>query len=221
MSELVSAFYDRFLLRDVFGKAVPGATFLLALAAEGQWGEIAAALSQVTSFDLPTQLLLLGLAWVAGVGIQEAGHRFLSLLPGSLFGGLWPDQYDDDDRRRRYTLRRWVLLGISDEPERKRRVDAAERLVVMKEAANNEGMALLLSLAPAVLFPATSRGTEALDCWLLGVLAGVGLGLVWVGSRFKARQFDYWELLAEEAGWSGQLGELDHQDGRSELSSPS
>lgn len=125
MSELVSAFYDRFLLRDVFGKAVPGATFLLALAAEGQWAELQAVLYQLDSFDLPTLLLLLGFAWIAGVGVQEAGH---------LLWGLWPDHYDGNDRRRRYTLRRWVLREVSDESgsERRRRVDAAERLVVMK-----------------------------------------------------------------------------------------
>lgn len=74
MKELVEALYSRFLLRDVFGKIVPG-TILLSGLLLGVFG-FAALLNVLKQLPVPTWPLLYGAAWLGGFAIQQVPHVF-------------------------------------------------------------------------------------------------------------------------------------------------
>lgn len=66
---LVDALYSRFMLRDVFGKVVPGAIAILAYALGG--GEPRDILKFLSDVPLVAWLFLYGLAWLAGFAVQQ------------------------------------------------------------------------------------------------------------------------------------------------------
>lgn len=190
LGDLADALYDRFLLRDLFGKAVPGATLLMAVASGGQWKQVGNALEGLTALDLPTQLLLLGLAWAIGVMIQEVGHWAAQFPIVSLFSSrLWPEKYDHNTAR--YELRQRVLDAQGND---------AERLVVLKEATGNLCFSLVIS---AFVVLVATCGASAWEEWSQKVLVLCLLVGAFASSRvagvFRERQFDYWEQLSGRA----------------------
>lgn len=195
LGSLVNAFYDRFLLRDLFGKAVPGSVVLLTVATEGKWEYLGDTLWQLTELDLATQLPLLGMAWVVGLAVQELSHGLASSC--SLFSWigtrLWPERYDCN--KKRYTLRRQVKTEgwEGNEENQQPKAPDAERAVVLKESTGNTSMALVISVVTVLLYGWFGEGVPK---GTVIALVASALLLGYASKVYRGRQFDYWELLA-------------------------
>lgn len=187
LGDLFDAFYDRFLLRDLFGKAVPGSVVLLTLATEGRWEELGNTLWQLSELDLATQLLLLGVAWIVGLAVQELSHRLArSFPPLSWIGSrLWPERYDCN--KKRYALREGLKENDSDPSD-------AERLAVLKESTGTTSLAVLISLA--MVFVSQGKPASKVESATVVALAVAALMLRYATEQYRKRQFDYWEFLA-------------------------
>jgi len=137
LSELFDALYSRFLLRDVFAKIIPGALALLAIGL--WWGGPAVNLSWLAGLDrLWVWLLLFGLSWPLGLGIQRLGEviHFVRYFPPSL-------QRNILEYNAQFLFAVSEQLSTSYNVQHRRRI---ERFEIVKESTGNTATALLLVL---------------------------------------------------------------------------
>ena len=140
LAKLFDSFYNRFILRDVFGKIVPGFILLSGIVlAFSSPEKIYAAMkpflfktsaAELNSVSLWVILLSsLGIGWLAGLGIERLGE-----IAGILV-----------DPPRKLTEQRWLNLIIffdRDTMEKPYERSQRERMVVIKEACGNASVAL-------------------------------------------------------------------------------
>src|SRR5690349_10181910 len=121
---LVGALYRQFLLRDVFGKIVPGSLVVAYLSRtvmdRAPWADPS------TVFTI----LFIGFAWIVGMGIQLASQRVR-------ISADYPRSFEDLRRRFDFTVN-FHRLAPEDDYE----ATNVERLVVIKEATGNTAGAL-------------------------------------------------------------------------------
>lgn len=130
LQALLSSFYERLILRDLFGKIVPGSILL-------SWTALAfisydSLTTNLSNLNLFLMLLLLGFAWLAAFALQAMGEglRLLTNVP-------------EDESREEFFKRMAAFAAKVGPTERMH----AERLLVIEEAWGNGGMALLAGVA--------------------------------------------------------------------------
>lgn len=184
VNSLVGALYGRLLLRDLFGKIVPGWIVLSGVVLRLDMSTTGSLLA----FDSGAVRLAIGagLAWVTSFALQQLGE-FTGYLR------YWPDSLSD--RRNRYDLRiSFHRLASVDEQMQH------ERMVVIKEATGLASVALLISalLWLSTLARFSSLATAAPDARFFAVLAALlSSSLVLRASHVRhcARQFDFAERV--------------------------
>ncbi len=169
LKELFDAFYERFVLRDLFGKIVPGLIVLLTIGSVSN-GTVHF-MGLINSLSVGAWIALIGMAWLQGFAVQSLGE-FLHLIiyyPANncLFRCAirndthpWTNILEEirdigDLERLRARLAQarfgsdaesyafsFPVRSQLDEKERKQ----VERLVVIKEACGNGYVAILISL---------------------------------------------------------------------------
>ena len=127
MDRFFESLYSRFILRDLFGKIVPGSILLFTILRSLGWFP-----SGSLALDLPFAgwLLFYGVAWAVGIAAQSVGEitrllKFYGGGPGELH---WHRQ---------------VEAELHATP---RQIEMLERNIVLKEASGNVCTATLLSL---------------------------------------------------------------------------
>lgn len=134
MEKLIDALYSRLLLRDVFGKVVPGAivlfTFVITLTSPE------AGRNTITTLPFGAWIVVFGLAWVVGFAVQSFGEW---ALPGSMkLLRYFPKDVDE---------KKWLKLRAKFRihPDYDKHTQNHERLVVIKEACGNSYISLSIS----------------------------------------------------------------------------
>lgn len=153
---IVDALYRQFLLRDFFGKVVPGslvvAYFVLTFDLQN--------LSKALPFWL--WIVALGLAWLIGMALQISAQTLKVVLD-------YPKEYSDTDKR--YSL---LIAFQRVAPEYELKI--VERLVVIKEGSGNAAAAIafvvILSIVKAVMikfmkYSGVASTTNNLDVLML------------------------------------------------------
>lgn len=181
----LSAIYLRFVLRDFFGKMVPGAIFLLALSFAVAQSYGAVPLWHESSFF--GWALLLGVAWIVGFALQATGEltRILRNEPKSV--------------TRQAFYERLVALHILTRDDRTEALHG-ERLLVIKEACGNSAMAFLLADI-LLLVRALGVGADISSrsgALIVGIALAVGfVALLWMHHQHIQRHLEYIDALAK------------------------
>ena len=176
LRSLFQAIYDRFIIRDVFGKVVGASIILFSVsAALTSLSDIIALLSNMTFVHWG---LTFGLAWVTSFVLQGLGESMgvLKVSPPPFTREQFHTDFIDFQR-------------LCSDDERAH----AERLLVIKEAAGNTCMALFLvvPLVPTLLVMRIVRNSsgplDLLEHWfplapilVLSMVAGLSLRKVHV-----------------------------------------
>lgn len=128
LSGLFDALYSRLLLRDFFGKVVPGAIVIFSVCATVFTPAEVAGFVQNMSF-LPATIFV-GLAWIVAFSVQALGEKTKLI------------RYHDLDTNRQFYVRRKEFLDKTTDAQEHQQL---ERLAVIKEACGNGYLALVLS----------------------------------------------------------------------------
>ena len=153
-SDVVSAFYDRLILRDLLGKVVPGSIVTVAAYAAclSTAPSLVATVIHLGQAPLGLWVVLASVGWFAGVALQAAGEtlRVIRYYP------------------RHVTLPEFMkgLVELHDASAQLRQ--AHERFVVIKEASGNGAVAIVVA---SVLIGLRMWRGQPLGHWWLGALA--------------------------------------------------
>lgn len=128
LGNLFDAFYTRFVLRDFFGKIIPG--FLLLSTVALCLRSAAELLDDAKTLPVTLWIVILGASWIAGFAVQGLGDRHDPIFHR-------PEDLDN----RLADLREMMFHQVGTDYERWR----WERFVVIKEACGNGYLALLVS----------------------------------------------------------------------------
>lgn len=134
LAGLFADFYSKFVLRDLFGKIVPGGVLILTVVVSHS--TIGDLISKVAALSFGAWVFLLGVAWLMGFAIQSAGELGLG-GERKLFRYYPRGAYSDHLE----ATRDIVDLGRNEE-FRKHRI-LYERMTVIKEACGNGYVSLL------------------------------------------------------------------------------
>jgi hypothetical protein len=174
-TDVVGSLYDRLVLRDFLGKVVPGTL----LVTTGYWACLSSSPTLVATVVHVSQapwglwVLLASLGWIVGVAVQAAGEIVGVIL-------YYPRGVTEAE-----FMRKLVALEKASSGARQ----AHERLVVIKEACGNAGIALVLSML-LILFRLW-RG-QALGRALLAVLALVAAAALLRMHRLHVARQQLW-----------------------------
>ena len=144
LGSLFDAFYSRFVLRDLLAKVAPGAVFLFAvfqIFAESVEKQI----DYLAELSFWTWIILVALAWIAGITIQSIGEKFHLIR-------YYP-KWTDNNKTEKLNYKTWLKMRnkfskkISDSEKHE-----DERLVVIKEACGNGYVAILVSAILLILY---------------------------------------------------------------------
>jgi hypothetical protein len=136
LGSLFDAFYSRFVLRDLLAKVAPGAIFLFAvflIFAES----VEKLICYLAKLSFWTWIILVALAWIAGITIQSIGEKFRLIR-------YYP-KWKDDNKTEKLNYKTWLKMRTEflKKPDSEKRED--ERLGVIKEACGNGYVAFLVS----------------------------------------------------------------------------
>jgi len=134
------------VLRDFFGKIIPGLIFLSTIVVCVAWEDIS--LSEFTkilsSLSLFGWLAIFGAGWISAFGIQAFGEFFPpSKEPNKRLIRYYPPQFPNDEAWYKFRLEFQNTASKED-------LIDVERLVVIKEACGNGYVSLALSLVFAI-----------------------------------------------------------------------
>jgi hypothetical protein len=165
---LFDALYRQFLLRDVFGKVLPGLVIVACIgSALGYSAGVKETIAHPTFLD---SLFVLGVGWVAGFAVQSAGKilRLKETFPRASYDPAEVTAnaaFNADLRNFRIQAEPHDLLQF-------------ERFTVIKEATGNTAVAIVIGagtlFADAVIEMATGGRAVPSITDLLGVLAPLG-----------------------------------------------
>ncbi|MFQ5677743.1 MAG: hypothetical protein ACE5G1_17775, partial [bacterium] len=145
MTTLVDALYDQFLLRDWFGKIVPGSIFLVGIGLLINPKHFESCSSTLSTF---AWFVLLGIAWVSGIAMQRAAECVgMGSYPKKEFN--CPAESKDEQ-----FYQKLVQFYAKASKEHKKR---AERFAVIAEASGNTAAALGIILLLAVVLLVLKR----------------------------------------------------------------
>ncbi len=190
--EIVKYLYTEFILRDVFGKVIPGLVLLVSGMAIASGQSPSMVVEQVPNWTTPALLFAVGAAWIAAFTGQEA-LRLTSDATARIakqigFGaGFAKLDYIETDVR-------FLIAAARVQSDDKERTEAqlealrknSERHVIIKEATGNACVALLVFLAVS-LFAAPPKGPW--NYAYAAVLAAAVL-LLWTRHRYMRERED-------------------------------
>jgi hypothetical protein len=191
LKDLFESFYSKFVLRDFFGKVIPGLVLLLATAVAVSAPYPVA--SYVQSMGLISAIAILGLSWLAGFTAQSVGEA-VGLI-------------------RYYPRRNELGKTLTDRDAYKIRIESdrlapdqrhqLERLVVIKEATGNGHVALLLAalilIADGLL--EVVRAQADLSEWLWSEFLRAGPVFVFVVVAVVSLARMHWIHVQREWDW--------------------
>ena len=125
--KLVDKIYERFILRDIFAKIIPGLLFLSAVQffIEGKF-------TIVIKISHTTWIVVIGFAWILAFGIQSLGE--------------WIKHYHIYDKKLYKDNDEWNEAGIAFRAKASRHDKSVyNRLAVIKEATGTLGLAIIMS----------------------------------------------------------------------------
>jgi len=127
-TSIVEAFYNNFLLRDLFAKIVPGFVVLITAVFQSPIEDKVVAMGEKIGW--PLILMVSGVAWIVGFAIQKLGEccRFIKHHPS-----------DYKNYEKRYETR--IEFKRIASPSESQQV---ERYAIIKEAAGNGATAIFL-----------------------------------------------------------------------------
>lgn len=138
LTTLFDAFYNRFVLRDLFGKIIPGAIILFAISII-VIGSPERILCCLISFSFWLWIILISLSWISGIAVQSVGEtiKWIRYFP----------KWKDDKKKEKLDLDTWYdmyneFLNKVSLPERAQH----ERYIVIMEVSGNGSVAFLISL---------------------------------------------------------------------------
>ena len=135
---IIDALYTRLLLRDSFGKVVPGSILLLACAPLlGITGSLSETLKSLQEMTIWGWLLLYGFAWITGFAIQSFGESPLLITKRGSLIRTFPRCIEEKDFYKKLDAFRENATG--------HRLQQLERFAVIKEACGNSYVAVLIS----------------------------------------------------------------------------
>ncbi len=174
LGSLFDAFYSHFILRDVFGKIVPGATLLVALylAIVQPSPSPTDAIRLLTQARIPTFVLLGAAGWITAFGLQRLGE-FVKFLR---YYGNWIQ----NDKSWYAELIRFAQVASPGEKA------IFERFVVIKEMCGNAAVSLVLS-SVLLLCPWHSGRDANIPVAIL--IGGVSLGFM---HRVHVKRNTWW-----------------------------
>lgn len=162
---LFDAFYERFILRDFFGKIIPG--FIILSAIGGSLTSQKEVLNVLGDISFGGWLIAIGFAWILGFAVQGFGDITRWII-------YYPQPEDRIPRPIRWIARREIRdvqrgrvfrsdrewydfnndfsRNIRNRPEATSVRQQVERFVVIKEACGNSYVAISLSLSIVVLY---------------------------------------------------------------------
>ncbi len=190
MNNLVDALYARLLLRDIFGKIIPGAVVLFSISASLVGFEPTVTFLKEMPFWF--WLLYLGASWIAIFAVQALGED--RLIRYHEKGITYEQSYEQ----------RYKFDKCASEQERQQ----LERLFVIKEACGNGFLAIAFSTIVLVVGAFISYDKDYL-CEILNqswhvVLFSLGLVAFFVFFLYRMhhihvkRQGDYMETIIEQ-----------------------
>lgn len=144
---IFDAFYTRFVLRDFFGKIIPGLILLCVVV--GSIVELETLAAQATSLSFWVWVFVLGIAWITAFAIQSLGE-FLKLIryyKVTVSESQWTD----------------LTRAFREHPNYYSHQQRYERLVVIKEACGNSYVALMLSGVWLFVHRVVQDGTQAIS----------------------------------------------------------
>jgi hypothetical protein len=184
LAALFQAFYSELVLRDILGKAAPGAVLLLTIAASLTSAQVV--VSTAWSATLGIWLVGTSVAWLTGLAIQGLGRFWwVSYIP------------------RRADLESWRKLLIDFEKVSTTTNERVlERSAVLTEASGTGSVSLVLSIVVLLVAKLVGLGTSQQPSWAtLGVIALVGAalvaGLINMHLEVRAWRYSYVKLVVE------------------------
>jgi hypothetical protein len=189
MDGIVDALYMRFLLRDIFGKIVPGWIVLTAIAS--RFPETVGLFTVSVPSEVTRTVLGAGVAWLTAFAMQEAAQRLGYLQ-------YWTAAFGD--ARERYQAR--IDFHRTATPDEKHQ---HERLVVIKEAAGLGSVSLVLAAAllTSGLVPLGNEPTIALTVpflLMVGGLLAAAVSLRASHKRHGENQFKFMAAVLRDRG---------------------
>jgi hypothetical protein len=177
MSDLVKVLdylYSRFILRDFLAKAVPGALVLGSCAL--LWWDLKTILGGLGKLPIYTYVLLYGIAFVTGFGIQAIGTF------------SWVVTLRPRCERLKDTLAR---LNTFRERATDKQQQQHERFVVLKEMTGNTAVALLIGI---IIHGRFACWCEPRD-WGIALLAMIAVPVLLLEHYRQSRQQTLWEKI--------------------------
>lgn len=132
---LLDGLYDKLILRDLFGKVVPGSVFMFGAAA-GLVG-IAAASTALKELSSIAAFVLLGFAWLVSFALQGFGELTRLIQP-------FPPHRTTGEPSRETFRPIWQRFHETAAPHERTH---SERLNIIKEACGNGAVSVLCAMA--------------------------------------------------------------------------
>ena len=145
---LFDALYDRLVLRDFFGKIVPGLVLLSTIYfCFARWQKVPSSIGCIENIPSFAWLAIFGLAWMLTFSVQAFGESCGKTYKRQLIHYYPPEEFDNDKKFLEFK-------GKFNEvayPDEKRQM---ERFVVIKEACGNGYVTILISflLSPVLSY---------------------------------------------------------------------
>ena len=191
VSPIIEAFYQYFLLRDVFAKIVPG--FFVISSFTWIWQNSTLFAYSTGSLSWYLVFVGIGLCWLLGFAIQSFGEAIGAVKH-------CPDRYKDDDKRYRLRI---LFSNTAARPQRQQ----VERYTIVKEATGNGATALIilqaLVIVKAVYLLALSDDriptTQILahTAMILIIFAPLMWALLKSSASHRDKQYKYMEMVEE------------------------
>jgi hypothetical protein len=180
--EVMDIIYNKFFLRDIFGKMVPGFLFCSTMY---PWAEKFDFLPNL-NMNTPMVIVLMGFSWIMGFCIQSFGE-WIHLI-----------RYYPKSKNRLEFYEEYIkFLGNASEFEKQN----VERLVVIKEACGNLSISILATAILLNVFIINSQGIKNaigffVGYWSLYVVATlIFIFLLRMHRKHVQRQYDFMKIV--------------------------
>lgn len=201
IKDLFDALYYRMILRDFFGKVIPGLIFLatLCMCLRWEYAEYSKLIGMIKGLSFFAWLVIFGGAWLTGFGIQGLGE-----VTGETFIGVIRYYPKNDPNIKCYKDWLKFLEDFRKRAHREQKVEA-ERFVVIKEACGNGCVSLGVSFLMALFFDWVSghiTWTTVAESWrlwlpIVAVIVFLTLFLGIMHRKHFQHHCDYMKLVIE------------------------
>ena len=202
IKNLFNSFYDRMVLRDFFGKVIPGLIFLstIFICLCWEYTECSMVIDLTKNLSFLAWLVIFGAAWITAFGIQAMGELVGKIKIISVI------RYYPKEKFKNGNYEEWLKFREKfrkkADPEQK---VEAERFVVITEACGNGCMSLLISFIFTILFELFFGHITwqiLWDSWRiwLPIVMVTWFFIIFLGKMHKihvVRHYDYMKLVID------------------------